>query len=412
MSNVVERYSSGITLSESDSVWVLKGSYNAMQSIIPLLKTQKVWKYNGFSQSWEATKAKISNVKLNDVKAALSGAEVTSKENFSRFEEKARTLTLPQTTITIKTEAIFIKTTLIDLKDLAKAAGVTESAYAFYGYMFTPGKINVEKSLKLLGELEKAAALYMTKIDELEKLVKNQTQGTGIRVSVTAGIVYVMGETYPHKDKICKCGFGFSSGQWQAHVINVNLSSLRTFLAELPKKEVKDTPAPSKSGRQSNSKSGKCTVCGFTVEVGDGYISQIFDDDEERHLWVVRHKDPNVCESNKVTLRTRAEAAKKRSDAQRRLRSLLVKPEYYVEGRNLQPEGQQISLDHNPLALGGGCRLIVEPDLVHVWYVQSNGNDGDDWSHNNIGFTDIGWRSSLTTEVEALIEELTGIKVR
>lgn len=412
MSNVVERYQSGITLNEDNTLWILKGGYNAMQTIIPVLKEQKVWKYNGFDRSWEVPKEKISQVKLNAVKAILSGAETKSKADFYKFEERARSLSVPQTTVTIKEEAIFLKTSLIDIKDLAKAAGVTESGYAVYGYMFTPGKISVEKSLKLLDELEKAASLYTAKIEELEELIKNQVQGTGIRVSVASGLVYIMGDTYPHKDQIARCGFGFSSGQWKAHVVNVKLTNLEAFLTSLPKKEVKDSPAPSKSGKRTNSKPGPCTVCGFGVEVGEGYISQVFDDDDESHLWVVRHKDHNVCEANKATLQARAEATRRGNESQRTLRSLLVKHEHYVEGRNLQPEGRKISLDLPGTILGRGCWLIVEPDLVNVWYVQSNGNDGDDWSHNNVGLADIGWRSALTPEVEALIAEVTGIKIR
>lgn len=70
-------------------------------------------------------------------------------------------------------------------------------------------------------------------------------------------------------------------------------------------------------------------------------------------------------------------------------------------------EGEQL-LDTQNL-YGGGDWWVIQPDAI--WYVQNNGADGDDWSHNNVrtgGAGAIGWRRPYEPEVAGQLRAAQG----
>lgn len=70
-----------------------------------------------------------------------------------------------------------------------------------------------------------------------------------------------------------------------------------------------------------------------------------------------------------------------------------------------QPLGERV-LDTSNI-YGGGDWFVIGDDAI--WYVQNNGMDGDDWSHNNIrtgGAGAIGWKISMDTDIEDTLRAL------
>lgn len=59
---------------------------------------------------------------------------------------------------------------------------------------------------------------------------------------------------------------------------------------------------------------------------------------------------------------------------------------------------------------GVGTWVVLQPDAI--WYVENNGRDGDDWSHNNVrtgGAGAIGWKIAWSAE---LVDEIRTMAAR
>lgn len=83
------------------------------------------------------------------------------------------------------------------------------------------------------------------------------------------------------------------------------------------------------------------------------------------------------------------------------------------EGRENVPEGDRY-LDSATID-GGGNWWVVGPE--HIWYVENNGADGDDWSYNNVrtgGAGGIGWRipydQQIADKIRGLHEQWMQVK--
>jgi len=164
--------------------------------------------------------------------------------------------------------------------------------------------------------------------------------------------------------------------------------------------EALKAPAP----KRENKRPAPCRRCGGMVAAGEGWLILDFNDEDEDR-WVVEHKDPKICERVREEARLRAEIAHNKTKARKELRELAYATGTRPAGSH-HLTGTSIFLDSNGIAYGGGSWVVVEPDKKHFWYVQNNGSDGDDWSHNNVqtgGAGAIGWRAPMTEQAEFLI---------
>jgi len=74
---------------------------------------------------------------------------------------------------------------------------------------------------------------------------------------------------------------------------------------------------------------------------------------------------------------------------------------------NEQPVGETVLDTQN--IYGGGDWFVIGTDCI--WYVQNNGMDGDNWSHNNVrtgGAGAIGWKISRMAD-DDIVEVLRGL---
>ncbi len=88
----------------------------------------------------------------------------------------------------------------------------------------------------------------------------------------------------------------------------------------------------------------------------------------------------------------------------------------YIQSNGIRPDNEQPKGDRlldTQNIYGGGDWFVV--GMAGIWYVQNNGMDGDNWSHNNVrtgGAGAIGWKIPKNKEVErrlrALIDGNTG----
>lgn len=63
----------------------------------------------------------------------------------------------------------------------------------------------------------------------------------------------------------------------------------------------------------------------------------------------------------------------------------------------IQLAGEWIKIGRGFTIYGGGEQILVDADGAHIWRVQANGGDGDDWSRSNTS-AGIGYRFDATPE--------------
>jgi hypothetical protein len=79
-----------------------------------------------------------------------------------------------------------------------------------------------------------------------------------------------------------------------------------------------------------------------------------------------------------------------------------------------RPEGNNVvngeRLLNTQTIYGGGDWFVI--DNTHIWFIQNNGGDGDDWSVNNVrtgGAGAIGWRVERNEELVNRLRELAAV---
>lgn len=131
---------------------------------------------------------------------------------------------------------------------------------------------------------------------------------------------------------------------------------------------------------------------GMSFGVGDdsGYIFSALvrpaTEEESSHIISVEDKAHN----KKIALETLKNISDK------------IRKDGDMPSGNNKPYGKTIELPDNPRNIYGGGSWFVIGDN-HIWYVENNGMDGDDWSRNNVetgGAGAIGWRIPHDTSIE------------
>ena len=157
-----------------------------------------------------------------------------------------------------------------------------------------------------------------------------------------------------------------------------------------------------------NKKPGNCCWCGKKINIGEGILFHVDIEDEMLGIgpmgasgWMVKCPDKEDCQA-----RRKIEEEKRKAEIAEKRRVDNLEDELFSQGEYTSEEKTQIVLDgivyerlgkgHN--IYGGGVQYVVTDD--HIWHVQNNGMDGDDWSRNNIrtgGAGAIGRRFNKTT---------------
>ncbi len=144
--------------------------------------------------------------------------------------------------------------------------------------------------------------------------------------------------------------------------------------------------------REDGMSFGLMDESGWLFDVG----ARLASDDEARPIL---EREARAAERDRASKRLRELA--------RQARKTWEQPARTPEG--LTPEGERLIDKQN--IYGGGDWWVVGTE--HIWYVQNNGMDGDDWSRNNVrtgGAGAIGWRTpfdpTLAAELRQLAETL------
>lgn len=77
---------------------------------------------------------------------------------------------------------------------------------------------------------------------------------------------------------------------------------------------------------------------------------------------------------------------------------------------DLRREDRLVLSGRNSVAYGGGNWFVITPS--HIWFVQNNGGDGDNWGSNNVvtgGAGAMGWRMPRTDELVGELQQLDAL---
>lgn len=123
------------------------------------------------------------------------------------------------------------------------------------------------------------------------------------------------------------------------------------------------------------------------------------------------------------TVAGQREAAKRRRETPAEVRKRAIAQRIKEIAREIRETGERPEGLNAPAGdrlfdtqdiYGGGDWFVVGPE--HLWYIQNNGMDGDNWSLNNVrtgGAGAIGWRvpatSPLAAELRRLASEITSL---
>ncbi len=104
---------------------------------------------------------------------------------------------------------------------------------------------------------------------------------------------------------------------------------------------------------------------------------------------------------------TVAQARNRRKDLVKLFRDRGDFPTTQTDIRN---EDRLVVSGRNSIAYGGGDWFVITPS--HIWFVQNNGGDGDNWGANNIvtgGAGAMGWRMPRTDELAQELQQLDAL---
>lgn len=422
---------------EVDGVWYVKGSYSEMAEYLPKIKRLGL-NYNPSDRTWFIPRAKFTPALLQKVQdifdptSAKSLKDKAKKEKKEQLEMEANKAKVEKLVEVVKdmlaekyisvilqwregSSLVTLRGNTYPIKDYIKDAG---------GTYIPPGswEIDLRKaSLEGLQKLKKVVDSQDASMKENIAKVKDLVPKTlswsllGITMYIKDGYLVLMGDTRAYRDEIKSvCELAKWSGSWSLPVLQSNGNSLEKLIKRLDldnkaKEEVKEQPAvpvPTPDSRGiPNRKADRCVRCNLWVEVGEGLATQEFlpsshnDYDDETLVWVVRHKNKDVCAKHLAEVKEIQERehlkVKSKSDALRTLRELCRVPKYFEEG-NFSPKGTVYRISPG----SHGTSIVVESDESHLWYIESNSADGDMWANNNIGGHSMGWRVPMYDAVK------------
>jgi hypothetical protein len=439
-----------ISLKEDRGKLIVTGPYNEMKDVYPKLKTRG-FSYDGATKAWWIDVSKLTPAKRKNIETLIRGgkgveAPVTQESKEAQREawkELAKDLEktkLYAIQVQINNPYFFILHIGGDtypIRDLIKShGGKWENRY----WELDLSKVPEAKARDLFKELEKVskqravrAALIEDRIGSKPRVWPNckttlyvadggiaTLKMTGYNLSVKKLIDQYLSEA--------KAG----SDAWRASTYNLSDSDVKHFIEGMDEQEVIEekklqegpsedktvTPTERKPEQvpekgRTNRKPGHCNKCRGWVEVGEGTLHGYFDDDEEKMTYYVEHRDRSVCESNIAMAKAVAEKGRSRSLALANLRKIICTGPNFVDppaqGFLNPPQGERFEISAS--GYGGGNSVVVEPGERHVWFIQGNSADGDDWGRNNIGGHSMGWRTDLTDEIRGLIEVVVDRKI-
>ena len=157
-----------------------------------------------------------------------------------------------------------------------------------------------------------------------------------------------------------------------------------------------------------NKRAQGCCWCGKLLQSGEGNLTYV--DEESENLgfgpmgwtgWIVSCSDKGACDARRDEARQIRAARIAEEKRINELEHTLFSDGEYIAGKEpFTVDGIEYEREEKGWTIyGSGTRYVVQEE--HIWKLENNGMDGDDWSRNNIrtgGAGAIGTRFQKTAE--------------
>ena len=434
-------------LVEQGDLWYVQGTYQEMVELIPKLKRLGL-NYDPRDRAWFIPRSKFTPALLEKVKDLLDPNSAKSLKDKARKEKKEQA--------DLEANKERIEKVLDVVKDMQKEKYVSvsvqwrEGTYTLtlrgntfpikdqikdVGGAYVPPasweldlrKLTLESVQRLKRVIDQHDGGIRKTTEKVKDLVPRALVWTNLGVSMTPreAEILLSGDTRSYRDDIRDvCEIAKWSGVWTLPISQCRPSALESLIKRLDKDN--DGKGGGKEESKSddfskgipNRKPGRCADCGVVVEVGDGIATKEFvpsnddDYDDNKLVWMVRHKDKADCKRNLEELKLLREKERLQQQGKdqsfRTLKGLCRESKYFEEGNHPFPRGVKYILEEVY-----DTYLVVESDESHLWYIEGNSKDGDMWARNNIEGHSMGWRVPLSATVQqALDAVLATHKVR
>jgi hypothetical protein len=421
--------SSPIVIKEVGDRVEVSGPYDSMKNLIPYLRGK--FDYRGQDRTWWTPKAKMTPMKMKNLQKRVNEINGAADQEPKKVEEseEVKALKLAEgkrlisRAVHMRVPGLIFSPIPGDgaqltgaLTDLRVAINKSGGDYGPEFSKFLPHLIRAKEFEELLEAVENQGKLVAKAQSDLSNLIPRTFTNLRISVGTNNGsyLLVVSGKTYDYREEIkARIPATFVNNVWAAPIHQVKEEQVKKLLEYLEGAEEeraakwKSDHEPKVERKRPNRRGDHCLTCGAWVEPGEGYLVDHWDNDEDEMVYKVKHSDPKICEEVRERARIRQEEARTVGEARRNLRELSTQSKYFVPGTGHKPPGKTIWIDSKTAIYGGGSWVVIEPDEQHFWYVDNNGADGDDWSHNNVqtgGAGALGWRLPYTDEARVLIE--------
>lgn len=431
----------GLNIEEKDGQVIVSGPYPVIKDYINKLKSLK-FRYNGETKSWVHPMTSKMTEKIVAEKLFGSSEEQASKAKVVQEESEEVTKLLQEFSkqrfnlfITeLKPNGVLITGQTYPLKEIFRDAGA-EWFPTFKGYFVSFENKSLSRVKKLLNKMEEVEADYQEHKKDISKFIES-LDTPGAALSISGNHLFIKFDI-PVKFRLDSI-FDFVRRDGAAFSVSLdkvnqrNLERFRDILAEarqeilhkqeevLRKKEedirlgikvFHRISRPYKVGEVFELRDGSAWTIvevqkSVWMDSEDAMSFGIMDMDRDGYVYYASARPSTEEEMEKAGIlaaRKERVTVQQISKARTTLKDLIKKHGQIPTGDHRLSKPFYEYKMH--LAIVGGGEWFVQ-DGNFVWYVQNNGGDGDNWAVNNIftgGAGAIGWKASITSEMEPLI---------
>jgi len=437
----------GLKIEEQDGRVVVSGPYPVIKDHIPKLKSMK-FRYDGTTKAWwhpsssKVTEKSVSEKLFGSEQEQSSKVEILAqeREQVEKLLLDFRDKKLDTFSVRLQSDGVLISGQTYPVRDFFGDAGAEWKA-GVKGYFIAFENKSLAKVKKLVSKLEEVEEEYQKHKKEITKFIQDlDTPGASLTVNNKHLFIKFDIPVKFRLDSIFDFVRREDGVVFSVPIEKVSKKSLERFrdvLAEarqevlhkeeeVVRKKVEDTrlgikefhriSRPYKVGEvfELRRDGTAWTVVEVQKSVWmdseDAMSFGIMDMDRSGYVYYAAARpatDEEMEKAGILAVRRERLTAQEIDKARRKLMDLIKQKGDRPSGEHHLPK--PFYTYNMRLAITGGGEWFVQ-DGNSVWYVQNNGSDGDDWSHNNVhtwGAGAIGWKTSVTPEMEPLISLLT-----
>jgi hypothetical protein len=423
-------------------------SYRDIQHALPAIKSAG-FRYNPTDKSWRLPATKLTPARRKKLAPYVTLDPGKSEAEVKTLLKKLDGLRFFR--VTMRPDGFGLSGDVWSFKETVKQAGGVWNR-TLGQYLFEFATTNTSAFSDVIDKVQRREAELQKERTELDKLLPDllNKKWTVLKCSVSGDALVIWSSDRKYRDVI-KQHFPearWSSPNWTVRLTAVDPRQISRFITAVDDLQAQHerakprgpTPVSPRRPKVPNAPyafsrgegyGGQYLPPGTVVKTGEHHIKEgwppyitvvkttdryIKEDglsvgvgDEQGHIYTYHCRE--ATEQERSSEESARESRQRRADSLKRLENIsreIIKRGVYPEPW-VTPEGTRYDVRPQNLYGGGHWFIISGP---RVWFIENNGADGDDWSHNNVrtgGAGAIGHyldNDALARETESLLNVL------